>query len=261
MRGDRRFPEADERLNLQSLGRALDVLEIYSVDPTPKSLGEIARLAGITKSAAQRVAQSLLSRGYLEHSAQGGLAPGRILLERAFDYLRTNPLIERAAPILTDLRKMSGERVDLSLFDARHDNLAIVYALRMQNKRETFYATLAGRRMPTYAAAGGRCCLACLPDEAVDDILARSTLLPITPKTLIEPDAIRERMAQAREEGYAFCQEEALLGEVVVAAAIRNSGQPIGAVHIAGSLSDWTTADFRRRFAPLVMESARALSI
>ena len=129
MRGDRRFPEADERLNLQSLGRALDVLEIYSVDPTPKSLGEIARLAGITKSAAQRVAQSLLSRGYLEHSAQGGLAPGRILLERAFDYLRTNPLIERAAPILTDLRKMSGERVDLSLFDARHDNLAIVYAL------------------------------------------------------------------------------------------------------------------------------------
>ena len=36
--------------------------------------------------------------------------------------------------------------------------------------------------------------------------------------------------------------------------------RPIGAVHIAGSLSEWSVEDFRRRFAPLAIEAARAVS-
>lgn len=260
MNKERRFPEADERLFLQSVARALDVLEIYARDPKPKSLGEIAAAAGINKSAAQRIGQTLLSRGYLEQSDQGGLTLGRLFLERSFDYLRSNPLIERATPVLTDLRKISGERVDLSLFDAKHDNLSIVYAIRLQSKRETFYATLAGRRLPTFISTGGRSCLALLPDEAVADILTRSDLRPITPKSITTLDELWGKVQEARRDGYAFAAEEALLGEIVLAASIRSGGVPVGAVHVAGSLSDWSPGDFRKRFAPLAIEAARALS-
>lgn len=260
-KGRGRFPEIDERLFLQSVGRALDVLEAFAADPRPRSLGELAAAVSLNKSAVQRIAQTLISRGYLEQTGNGRLTLGRLILDRSFDYLRSNPLIERATPILTDLRKIAGERVDLSLFDARHDNLSIVYAIRMQSKRETFYATLAGRRIPTCLTTGGRACLARLPEDAVDDILARSDLTPLTPKSKVDPAEIRAKIEEARNDGYAFAAEEALLGEIVLAAAICDGvGVPVGAVHIAGSLSDWSSGEFRKRFAPLAIEAARALS-
>ena len=253
--------KVDERLYLQSVARALDVLECFAADPRPKSLGQIAEVAGVTKSAAQRITHTMIARGYLEQADGGGIMLGRVILDRTFDYLRSNTLIERAMPVMSQLRKTSGERVDLSLFDARNDNTSIVYAIRLQSKRETFYATLPGRRMPSCIATGGRICLAALPDAVVDDIIARSELRALTPRTNIEPAAIRAKIAEAREIGYAFAAEEALLGELVLAAAVFGpKGLPVGAVHIAGSMSDWSVEDFRARFAPLAIESARALS-
>ena len=255
-RNDRANP-VDDRLFLQSVARALDVLEAFSSSPKAKSLGEIATAAGINKSAAQRISQTLLSRGYLERAEAGGLVLGRRMLDRSFDFLRSHPLIERATPVLMDLRKLSSERVDLSLFD----DLTIVYAIRLQSKRETFYATLAGRRLPTFFASGGRACLAHLPDAEVDDLLSRSALKPMTQKTETDPARIWDKIHEARREGYAFALEEALIGELVLAAAITSGpGNPVGAVHIAGSLSEWAPEDFRKRFAPLAIEAARALS-
>lgn len=256
-----RFPPIDDRLLLQSVSRALDVLEVFAHYPEPKSLGEIAEAAGINKSAAQRISQTLLSRGYLEQAERGGLTLGRQFLDRSFDYLRSNPLIERSVPILIELRKTTGERVDLSLFDAEHDNLSILYAMRMQSKREHFYATLAGRRIPSVVATGGRACLALLPDHVIDDVIATGSPTRMTPKTRTTPEAIWEAIHDVRRDGYAFAEEEALLGEVALAAAITNSrGQPIGAIHIAGSLSEWSGEEFCKRFSPLVIEATRALS-
>lgn len=249
--------EVDDRLFLQSVARALHVLEAFGRDAKPMSLSEIAASAQVTKSAAQRAAQTLLCLGYLERSPDGGLMPGRRLLDRAFDYLRSNPLIERATPILIELRKNCGERVDFSLFD----DLTILYAIRLQSKRETFFATLAGRRIPTFCSSGGRAILARLDDAAVDDILRRSERRPLTPKTIVDLDRIWEKVREARHEGYAYAAEESLVGEIVLSAAVINDKQqPLAAVHVAGSLSEWTVHDFRKRFAPLAIEAARALS-
>ncbi|WP_245898144.1 IclR family transcriptional regulator [Phreatobacter cathodiphilus] len=250
--------EVDERLFLKSAARSFYVLEAFARSPRPLSLAEVAKGAKISKSAAQRVVQTLLVLGYLERSPTGtGVVPGRRILDRSFDYLRSNPLIERATPILTELRKTCGERVDLSLFD----DVTILYAIRLQSKRETFYATLSGRRMPTFATAGGRAMLACLDDRHVDDIIRRSKLAPLTPKTLVDPALIRQRIEEARRDGYAYVQEEALMGEIVVAAAVvKERNMPAGAIHIAGSLADWSAEEFRKRFAPLAIEAARAMS-
>jgi DNA-binding IclR family transcriptional regulator len=249
--------EVDDRLFLQSVARAIDVIEAFAQSPKPKSLGEIAAAAGVNKSAAQRIGLTLLSRGYLERAESGGLTLGRRLLDRSFDYLRSNPLIERATPVLTDLRKLTGERIDLSLFD----RATIIYATRLQSKRETFYATLAGRRIPTFISSGGRACLAYLPDGEVDAIIEASDRRPMTPKSVTDPAKIWAKVKEARRDGYSHTSEEALIGEVVLAAAILDAGRrPIGAVHIAGSLSEWSIEDFRRRFAPLASEAARALS-
>lgn len=250
--------KVDERLFLKSVARTFRVLEAFGTFPHPLSLSELAAAAGVDKSAAQRIAQTLLNLGYFERAPNnGGLLPGKRLLDRSFDYLRTNPLVERATPLLIGLRESTRERVDLSLFDRQ----TIVYALRLQSKRETFFATLVGRRIPTFSSAGGRACLAALPGKDAQDIIAASDRKAQTPKTITDPELIWDQVELARREGYACALEESLVGEVVIAAAIRDvRGRPVGAVHIAGSLSEWDEGKFRRRHSPLAIEAARALS-
>ncbi|MDJ0387308.1 IclR family transcriptional regulator C-terminal domain-containing protein [Roseomonas sp. E05] len=247
----------EDRLFVQSLQKGLALLEAFGKRPGELSLNELAALAGIDRSAAQRMAHTLLKLGYLERGAQGrGYTPGRRILDRSFDFLRSRPLIERATPLIIELQRSTGERVDFSLFDGQ----TIVYAVRRQSKRETFYATLAGRRLTSFSTAGGRACLAQLPRAEVEAMLARADLRPATPKTLLDPDAILARIEAARREGFALVQEEMLLGEVVVGAAVlERTGQPVAAVHIAGSLTEWPADRFAARFAPLALEAARAL--
>ncbi len=248
----------EDRLFVQSLQKGLALLEAFARQPGELSLNELAHLSGIDRSSAQRMAHTLLKLGYLERGANGrGYTPGRKILDRGFDFLRSRPLVERATPVVIELQRNTGERVDLSLFDGT----TIVYALRRQSKRETFFATLVGRRLQSFSTAGGRACMATLPREEVNALMARSDIRPVTPKTLLDPDAIIARIEQARREGYSVVQEEMLIGEVVVGAAIMDQqGRPVGAVHIAGSLSEWPPQRFAARFAPLAIEAARALS-
>jgi DNA-binding IclR family transcriptional regulator len=203
------------------------------------------------------MAHTLAALGYLEKGPNGrGYVLGKKILERTFDFLRGSPLIERATPILTDLQKETGERIDLSLFD----DLSIIYALRRQTKRQTFFATLIGRRIPTYCSSGGRAIMSFLSDEAVDDILNRSSLTALTPKTETKKDRIKAKIQEAKAMHYAMSLEESLLGEIVLACAILDHNQqPVAAVHIAGSCSEWTSEKFAQRFAPLAIETARAL--
>ena len=60
-------------------------------------------------------------------------------------------MAERATAVLLELRRNARERVDFSLFD----DTCIVYAVRLQSKRETFNATLVGRRLPSWCSSGG----------------------------------------------------------------------------------------------------------
>jgi IclR family transcriptional regulator, pca regulon regulatory protein len=247
----------DDRLYLSSAARALNVLETFKGAHRPKSLNDIAKDLDITKSAAQRTVYTLIAHGYLEKADGAGYRLGRCILDLTFDFLRMEPLVQRAAPVLTELRRNTNERVDLSLFDGT----TMIYALRYQSKRETFYATLIGRRRATFTMAGGRACLAALPDREVDEILARSDLTAVTPRTIIDPEKLWEKIRQARHDTYAFASEEAFVGELAVGAAVTDhKACPIGAVHVAGLLSDWNEEEFRLKFAPLVIEAARSLS-
>lgn len=253
-----RATERDNRLFLQSVDRMFRVLEALGQTGQPASLRELADLAGINKSAAQRIAHTLQVLGYAERDPKsGGLRPGERLLDRSFDYLRANPLTARAQPLLTNLRNATGERVDFSLFAGE----TIVYALRMQSKRETYFATLVGRRIPSFSSSGGRSCLSRLPEEEARRIITNADRMPITPKTITDTESIMERIAMARQDGYACAIEESLLGEIVIGGpVVDDEGRPLAAIHIAGSLSEWSENDFRRKFAPLLLEAARALS-
>ena len=248
--------EADDRLFVRSVGKAFRLLESFADHAGPLTLTQLATAIQVDKSGAQRLAHTLTQLGYLE-KAKGGFRPGRRLLERSFDYLRGQPIVSRAVPILAELRRSVGERVDLSLFD----DTAMIYLVRLQSKRESFYAHLNGRRVPTYCTAGGRSVLAHLAPEAALDIVRRSNRTATTPKTVTSVDETMQRVAEAGEAGYAIALEQVWLGEIACGAAILDeTKRPVAAIHVVGSIAEWTLDDFIRRIAPLTRDAARSIS-
>lgn len=258
--GDRELgaEHAEDPLFNRSAARAIAVLSAFHGIDGPMTLSEIARAARIDRSAAQRLVHTLRALGHLKRSEDGrGFLPDLRLLDHAHDCLRLDPVVQRATPVLLELRRNVRERVDLSLFDDRR----VIYATRMQSKRETFFATLVGHAVPTFCSSGGRAILAALPEAEARAIVERSERAPLTPKTETAPDVIMTRVAEARRLGYALVCEEILVGEIAIGAAIRNSaGRPVAAVHVAGSLSEWTPEAFTARIAPLAAEAASAIS-
>jgi IclR family pca regulon transcriptional regulator len=247
--------EKADKLFVEALARGFRVLETFSESARPMSLSAIAKAAGCDKSAAQRLTHTLLTLGYLEKTT-GGLVPGRRILERSFDYLRATPLVERAIPILADLRRTVNERVDMSLFD----DTSMMYIIRMQSKRDSFVAHLTGARVPTYCTSGGRAVLGQLPHQQVIDIISRSDLKKLTPRTTTRVEDILARVAEVRETGYSLAVEEVLVGEVAVGAAVLDAhGYPVGAIHVVGSLGEWAPQDFVKRVGPLVSAAANSL--
>ncbi|WP_274426367.1 IclR family transcriptional regulator [Chelativorans sp. YIM 93263] len=250
--------DADAPLFVQALARGMQVLSAFHTARKPLTLSEIASACGMSKSAVQRVIHTLRELGYVERATDDrGYVPGIRILDHTLDYQRLNPLIAHASPVLLELRRNVRERVDLSL----RDDLRVVYASRLQSKRETFFATLVGHSVPIFCTSGGWAMMAHMSDEEVDDILARSDRRPFTAKTITEPRAIRSQIRQARQAGYALALEQVLPGEVAIGVAIRDgNGVPQAAIHVVGSLGEWEPDAFGNRFAPLAVEAAQAIS-
>lgn len=249
--------EYDERLFLKSVAKTFRVLEAFGSSSYPLTLTEIAKLAGVDKSAAQRICHTIQALGYIERDpSDAGLVPGKRLLDRSYDFLRYNKLAGRAMPVLINLRNRVGTRVDLSLFDGT----TIIYANRVMGNHETYAPRLAGRRMPSYLASGGRAALSHLSDSEVDAILKASVITAVSPKTTIDVEKIWGYIRAARTDGFAVASEELLLGELAISSAVLDArGRPLGAVHIAGLTSDYTLKEFAKKHGPMVMEAARAL--
>jgi DNA-binding IclR family transcriptional regulator len=68
-------------------------------------------------------------------------------------------------------------------------------------------------------------------------------------------------IARTRENGFALAVNQIRLGEIVLGFSVLGpNGTPVAAIHIAGSLSDWTPEAFIARMAPAGQQAARALS-
>ncbi len=248
----------DDPLFLRSVARTVAVLMAFQHTHQPLSLTQVAAEANIDRSAAQRIIHSLLKLNMLSRDPDDrGYLPGMRVLDMTYDLLRLNPMLQRANPVLLELRRRVRERVDLSLFD----DLRVIYALRMPSKHEIFTATLVGNTVPTYCTAGGIAILAYLPDEQIADIVSRSDLTPFTQHTIGDLTAVMQYVEAARQRGHSLIARQLLNHEVAIGAAITNNqGQPIGAIHVAGNLEEWGEEEFSKNFGGLIQSAANAIS-
>ena len=248
----------DDPLFLRSVARTVAVLSAFQSARHPLSLTQIATASGLDRSATLRIVNSLMKLGMVARDPEDrGYLPGLGILDMTHDFLRLNPMLQRANPVMLELRRRVRERVDLSLFD----DIRLVYALRMPSKHEVFSATIVGNAVPTYCTAGGIAVLSRLPDDRIADIVNRSDLTPFTPYTITDLAGVMEQVDATRRRGHSVLCRQLLAHEIAIGAPVTDAkGVPIGAIHIAGNLQEWSVESFSDNFGPLIENAARTVS-
>ncbi|KAF1051412.1 MAG: Pca regulon regulatory protein [Stenotrophomonas maltophilia] len=244
---------------IETLEKGIRVLEMFRDGQASLGLTELAEGCAMTKSAAQRFTHTWCELGYLskdERSRRYSLT--HKALELGFLYLNADPLIHRALPALKLIRERCDLTVNLSVLSG-HD---IVYVMRLPGPNLTFAEMLPGRRMPAWCTSAGRLLLSALPDPALRASLEAVQPSAFTPRTEVDREALFEQIVGVRQQGYAMTCEQVLLGQIGIAAPIRNVHfQTVAAVNITAQLSHWPMERALNELVPLLMEVTQAVTV
>ena len=236
--------------------RVADVLLTLSRGETPIGVSAISRELNLSKAVVHRILQSLVSRDLVKidpETHEYGLGPSATALgARA---LRQLDLRVVARDELVSLRNETSETTTLSLLvvDKR------TYVDQYESPQEIKMTVEPGRLYPLYAGASSRAILAFLPEVDIARVLGDG-LEALTEETILDLDALTERLAQVRADGYATSRGERQSGAGSVAAPVfRADGRVIGSISVCGPLARFDEAAVAR-YVPLVTGAATRIS-
>lgn len=209
-----------------------DILELFEHE-SELGVREMARRAGISKSAAQRLAARLAQRHFLwqdpdTHQYRLGLR----LLELGTLVQTQSEVASVADPLLDALVRGTGETVHLAWLDS----LQALCVAKLESTRSMRTASRVGRFSPLHCTSAGKALLAFQSDHVVNQVIARG-LRRVAPNTIVNPDQLRSELASVRKRGFALDLEECEAGLCCVAAPVRDrAGTVFAAVSVAGPM-------------------------
>jgi IclR family acetate operon transcriptional repressor len=214
---------------VQSIERAFAVLGALADGPV--GVTEVADRVALPKSTVARLLGSLQREGVVEQVPGGTrYRLGARIASLAAGVAGTGSLVAVARPHLVELSSAVGETAGLSV----PDGFEVHYVDQVDTAHQVQIRDWTGTRVPMHAVSSGLVILASLPKPALDRFLDRP-LERFTERTMTDPSAIRQRLAQIRVDGYAWVQGEFAEGLNSVAACIPGArGDIVAAVHVHG---------------------------
>jgi IclR family acetate operon transcriptional repressor len=235
--------------------KALRVLEAAAAPNGPHRLADIAARASVAKPSTHRLLVMLVADGYLTADGGGRYGVGPRLHAFAAEVSAHGP--RDIGQLLRALQQaVGGHTAHLALRSGDH----ATYIQKIDSDQPYQMASRVGMSIPLHCTAIGKCILAYLPPDEVDEIIATRGLPGRTPATITDRRRLDAELAFIRERGYAVDDEENELTIRCVAAPVFDAGQrTLGAV----SVSTVTFAVSREKlesFVPDLLATAAKVS-
>jgi len=223
-------PDADGVV--QSLDRALKLLELLAEDDEGYRLVDLAERAGLSASTTHRLLTTLEQKRFAQFDREANLwHVGVQCFAVGAAFGRRRNIATLALPVMRRLRDATGESVNLGVADQGD----VVFLAQVESRELMRAMGKPGGRMPLACTAMGQAILAAMPDPDVSEYIQRHGLPRRTASSIARPTRLHEALAEARRAGYAVDHEENAVGLRCVAAVVHNEyGRPYAAVSIAG---------------------------
>jgi IclR family transcriptional regulator, acetate operon repressor len=232
------------------LRRAFRLLAAFSAAHPELTLGELVDATGIPRSTTHRMARQLELVGALERTARGWRVGVR-LFELGQLVANQRGLRERALPYMNDLHGATQQTIHLAVLDGNE----VLYVELISGHVKVRTPSRRGGRMPAHCTAVGKVLLAF---EAGETPRLDAPLERRTPRTIVEPQRLRQILHQVRRTALAYDHEEALDGLCCVAAPVFGPRRRlVAALSVSMSAEGPVTPE---RAAPVLRMAASALS-
>lgn len=218
----------------QTLSRAIAILDCFTQEKSELGVREIARMVELSSSATGRLLAAMKELGVLSQNPDTrAYSLGARVLTWAGTYNAVLDVRNRALPAIQELHQTTRESISLYILDG-NERLCIE---RLESPQTVRIITRMGRRLPLYAGSAGKAMLAFLSPKQLDEYFKTTNMVPLTPMTIIEPEALRCELQKVREVGFAISYGEWIEDAAGVAAPILDqNGEVVAALSISGPI-------------------------
>jgi IclR family acetate operon transcriptional repressor len=241
---------------VQSIDRALDILEALASRRSPTGISELAHHVDLHVSTVHRLLTTLVDRGYVRQDPETSryhLAARVFSLASAADMQLDLRLV--AHPYLEMLMRKVGETANLVTAGPDY----VIYLDQVESMHLVKMFTAPGMRAPLYCTGTGKAILAFRSPPQQEAILA-GPFQRYTQHTLVVREDLERELAAIRARGYAVDNEEMEEGVRCLAVPVFDRrGDVTGAISVSGPTSRMTAARVEG-FVPLVRSIADQLS-
>ena len=240
---------------VQSVSRAFAILRALSIGSA--GVTEISERAELPKSTVARLLATLESEGAVEQLETGGeYRLGNALADLAGAAAPGYNLVTATRPHLVELTNQIGETCGLSILD----NEAVYYLDHVEVDEEVMVRSWTGEHIPVHLVPSGLALICALPEEHLEKYLSRP-LEKTTPRSVVEHDVIRARIAEIKRTGYLWYFQEFDEGINSVAAPVYSpDGSVVAAVHVQGPAFRFPGEYDKAEIGQLLLEMSQRLA-
>jgi IclR family pca regulon transcriptional regulator len=242
---------------IEGIAKGMAVLESFDTERQRLNATLAAERAGLTRAAARRHLLTLAHLGYLETDGSYFWMSPKVL-RFSGSYLASSRLPRALQPTLNRLAAQTQESFSAEVLDGEEVVIVARSGSYAAPTRVLAYGLHLGARLPAHATSTGRVLLAALSPAELTEWLKARRLSRLTPQTITQARALRQRIAQARKDDFCFASEEHELGVQALAVPLRDmQGRTVAALNVVLSGGRYQEDALRRDLLPLLFDAAR----
>lgn len=245
--------DGSSKSGVQSLDRALALLELLAEAGGSMRLNEFAAATGLPLPTIHRLIRSLTHNGYVrqEPSKRYALGPRLIRLGE----VAGRGLASWGMPFLSELTAQIGETANMAVLEGDE----VVYVAQVPSAHSMRMFTEVGRRVSVHCTGVGKALVSQLDDAAVLALLRRTGMPVQTSRTLTDPGAFLNELDEIRRQGWAEDNAEQEVGVRCIAVPVLGAPARV-AISVSGP-SGRITAGRVAEIAVVLQGAAQRLSV
>lgn len=251
------MPEKDFHGRVQSVDRAMMLLELLGQEDEGNRLTDLASRTGLAPSTVHRLLTTLEQRHFIHFDPAERLWHiGRQAFAVGSAFVRQRSFVTAALPMLRHLRDQT--RVTANLGTVEDGEMLLVGQVESRNAKAPVPI---GGHLPIHATGMGKAVLASCSSDELEANVARRGIRRFTDRTLVRRSALQAQLADIRENGYAIDDEEYVGGLRCIASTVHDQhGDILCAISVSGTSLRIPLERFPV-LGRLVAETARELTV